>query len=122
MQNVCLECGEPLVGRIDKKFCSDQCRNTYNNRKKRDVNNYMRRVDGILKKNRRILDSLVPGDKHTVHKEMLTKQGFDFDYFTNIYTTKTGKVYYFCYEMGYLPLGNDFYAVVRRSEQKKNEK
>ena len=122
MQNTCLECGEPLVGRSDKKFCSDQCRNTYNNRKKRSENNYMRKVDGILKKNRRILDSLLPGDKHTVHKEMLLKQGFDFNFFTNIYTTKAGKVYYFCYEMGYLPLGRDFYTIVRRSEQKKDEK
>jgi predicted nucleic acid-binding Zn ribbon protein len=116
MQQKCLECKEPIVGRIDKKFCSDQCRNTYNNRSKRSVTNYMRRVDGILKKNRRILDGFVPEDKHTVHKDMLAKEGFNFDFITNIYTTKTGKVYYFCYEMGYLPLGNDFYAVVRRDE------
>jgi hypothetical protein len=25
-------------------------------------------------------------------------------------------VYYFCYEMGYLPIENDFYAIVRRHE------
>lgn len=116
MQQKCLECNETLVGRIDKKFCSDQCRNTFNNRSKRSVTNYMRRVDGILKKNRRILDGLVPQDKYTAHKDMLTKRGFNFEFFTNTYTTKTGKVYYFCYEMGYLPLDNNFYAVVRRSD------
>ena len=27
----CLECKDPVKGRIDKKFCSDYCRNAYNN-------------------------------------------------------------------------------------------
>ena len=26
----CLYCGEPLIGRVDKKFCCDSCRNSYN--------------------------------------------------------------------------------------------
>jgi len=114
MQKTCLECDEKIVGRIDKKFCSDQCRNAYNNKSKRKVTNFMRKVDGILHKNRRILDEFVPNDKHTVHKDMLMKKGFNFDYLTHTYTTKTGKVYYFCYEMGYLPIENEFYAIVRR--------
>ena len=32
----CLECGTVLKGRSDKKFCSDYCRNTYNNKVNRD--------------------------------------------------------------------------------------
>ncbi len=116
MTKTCPECGEPIVGRADKKFCSDLCRNAWNNKQRRSENNYIRRVNGILRKNRQILDELVPGDKHTVHKDMLTKRGFNFDYHTNIYTTKTGKVYYFCYELGYLPIENNFYALVRRSD------
>jgi len=44
----------------------------------------------------------------------MTQKGFDFDYFTSIYTTKTGNVYYFVYEEGYLPLDDDYYALVRR--------
>ena len=31
---VCLACGKPLKGRIDKKFCDDYCRNNYNNQQK----------------------------------------------------------------------------------------
>ena len=116
-QRSCPECGEPIVGRADKKFCSDMCRNAWNNKQNRNTTNYMRRVNAILRRNRQILSDLVPDEKHTVHKDMLTKQGFAFDYFTNTYTTKTGRVYYFCYEMGYLPIDNDFYAVVRRNEQ-----
>ena len=34
MEKRCLECNDVLHGRSDKKFCSDACRNTYNNKKK----------------------------------------------------------------------------------------
>ncbi|MFP4472192.1 MAG: DUF2116 family Zn-ribbon domain-containing protein [Bacteroidales bacterium] len=116
MEKSCPECGETIIGRADKKFCSDLCRNAWNNKQSRNKTNYMRKVNAILSKNRQILNDLVPHDKHTVHKDMLVKRGFNFEYCTNLYTTKTGKVYYFCYEMGYLPIENDFYAVVRREE------
>lgn len=116
MQKLCPECGEAIIGRADKKFCSDMCRNAWNNKQKRNVNNNFRNVHGILRKNWQILDELNPEDKHTVHKDMLVKRGFNFDYHTNIYTTKTGKVYYFCYELGYLPIENNFYALVRRKD------
>jgi hypothetical protein len=36
MNKVCLECGEKIVGREDKKFCSDGCRNAYNNKINKD--------------------------------------------------------------------------------------
>ena len=51
----CLECGEKIVGREDKKFCSDGCRNTYNNKINKDSTNYMRNVNNKLRKNYRIL-------------------------------------------------------------------
>ena len=28
---LCLEHETPLIGRVDKKFCNDMCRNSYNN-------------------------------------------------------------------------------------------
>lgn len=116
MKNVCLECGDPLVGRVDKKFCSDQCRNIYNNRLKQYSNNYIRRVNNILSKNRRILAKLNPSGKTTVHRNKLVEKGFNFSYFTNIYETKTGKQYYFVYEFAYLPLEKEYYALVMREE------
>jgi predicted nucleic acid-binding Zn ribbon protein len=116
MEKRCPECGESIIGRTDKKFCSDMCRNAWNNKQKRAENNYMRKVNGVLRKNRQILNDLVPDDKFTAHKDMLLKRGYNFDFYTNTYITKTGKVYYFCYEMGFLPLENDFYAIVRRKE------
>jgi len=41
-QRNCPECGEKIIGRADKKFCSDQCRNSYNNRLNSDASNTVR--------------------------------------------------------------------------------
>lgn len=116
MQRECLECGDTFEGRIDKKFCSDQCRNTYNNRLNSNSNNYVRKVNYILRKNLRILTKFNPNGKSKVTKAQLAREGFNFDYFTNIYQTKQGKTYYFCYEQGYLPLDDDWYALVIKQE------
>ncbi|MBL7762218.1 MAG: DUF2116 family Zn-ribbon domain-containing protein, partial [Chitinophagaceae bacterium] len=58
--SACLNCGKPLKGRSDKKFCDDSCRNNYNNQLKSIVNNQMRNINNVLGKNRRILESLLP--------------------------------------------------------------
>lgn len=113
----CLDCGEPIVGRADKKFCSDQCRNNYNNRLNSDTSAMVRNVNNILRRNRRILSELNPTDKVTVHKEKLANLGFNFNYFTHLYTTQKGSVYRFVYEYGYLPLDNDFYMLVIRDKK-----
>jgi hypothetical protein len=54
----CLECTEKIVGREDKKFCSDGCRNAYNNKINKDSNNYMRNTNNKLRKNYRVLSEL----------------------------------------------------------------
>lgn len=114
MNKNCLECGEKIVGREDKKFCSDGCRNAYNNKINKDSTNFMRNINNKLRKNYRILSELnVEGKSKTSRTKLLTK-GFDFEFFTNILQTKTGNTYYFLYDQGYLPLENDFYMLVKK--------
>ena len=64
----CLECNEKLVGRIDKKFCSDFCRNNYNNNINKDNTNLIRNTNHRLRKNWRILEALNPEEKCKVSK------------------------------------------------------
>jgi len=47
----CLECGEPIKGRSDKKFCGDYCRNVYNNKINTDSKNLIRNKNNRLRKN-----------------------------------------------------------------------
>lgn len=115
-QRKCLECDEPLRGRADQKFCSDACRNAYNNKKLSGSSNYIRKINRILKKNHSILEELNPTGKTTVFKSVLLKNGFNFSYFTHIYKTRNQKVYYFCYDQGFLVLDNNKYLLVRRED------
>ena len=110
----CLECGEAFVGRADKKFCSDYCRNAHNNKINKDSKNLIRNTNNKLRKNWRILEELNPQKKGTTSKNKLDSKGFDFSLFTSIYTTKTGDVYYFCYNQGYRILENDMYMLVKK--------
>lgn len=114
MLKSCLECGEKIVGREDKKFCSDGCRNAYNNKINKDSTNFMRNINNKLRKNYRILSELnVEGKSKTTRTKLLSK-GFDFEFFTNILNTKSGNTYHFLYDQGYLPLENDIFMLVKK--------
>jgi predicted nucleic acid-binding Zn ribbon protein len=110
----CLECSEKIVGREDKKFCSDNCRNAYNNKINKDINNFMRNVNNKLRKNYRILSELNTEGKSKATRDKMINKGFDFDFFTNILQTKTGNTYYFLYDQGYRSLENDYFMLVKK--------
>ncbi|MEZ5033026.1 MAG: hypothetical protein R2787_16670 [Saprospiraceae bacterium] len=112
----CLECGDVIHGRNDKRFCCDQCRSAWHNKQNSDATNFVRNINNTLRKNRRILAELNPNGKAKVRREDLLDRGFKFSYFTNIYTTKGGNTYYFCYEQGYISLPDDWVALVIRQK------
>jgi hypothetical protein len=116
----CLACDKPVKGRTDKKFCDDYCRNSYNNQLKAAKNNLVRNINNALGKNRRILESFFnqKDEIAKTHKDKLINKGFQFKYFTHTYTNKKGNVYFFCYDLGYMPLENDWYLLVKRNEEK----
>ncbi|CAM4065354.1 DUF2116 domain-containing protein [Flavobacterium branchiophilum] len=114
MNKQCPECGEKIIGREDKKFCSDSCRNAFNNKINKDTTNYMRNINNKLRKNYRILVESNPEGKTKISKSKLLNLGFDFDYFTTILNTKTGNSYRFVYDQGYLILENDYIMLVKK--------
>ena len=117
--NTCLYCSEELKGRADKKFCDSSCRNSFNNEKNSDANKTMRNINRRLRNNRNILADLLPENEEMkkVHREVLRKKSFAFQYLTHIYTTKKGKDYIFVYDMGYLDLGEDWFLIVKREKE-----
>ena len=115
-EKVCLECGDKIMGRVDKKFCSDACRISYNNKLNSDETNDIRNINNILRKNRRILLELNPEGKNRVSRDKLKAKGFDFQYHTSTYTTKEGAQYFYCYEQGYLPIEKDFFLLVVKKD------
>ena len=110
----CLECYEQLRGRADQKFCSDQCRSAFNNRLYGESHNVINAVNRILRKNYVILSSLTAEGKTSTSKSELMKKGYRFEYFTCTSTTKSSRVYYFCYDHGYKENENNKVTLMRR--------
>ncbi|WP_405563597.1 hypothetical protein [Polaribacter sp. Asnod6-C07] len=115
MENkLCLECQTPVKGRIDKKFCSDYCRNSYNNKVNKDSKNLIRNINNRLRKNHKILSELNVSGKTKVTRTKLYNNGFDFNFFTSIYKTKTGNTYFYIYDQGYLTLENELFLLIKK--------
>ena len=98
-EKLCLCCKKRIVGRSDKKFCSDECRTLYNNRRYRSENREMLKIDHILKKNRSILSKLYYKGKTRSSILELISLGFNFDFITSVKPgIENGSPGFGCYE------------------------
>ena len=102
----CPECGKLLRGLLDKKFCDAYCRNTFNNKFKREDEQYIKDINRILRKNRRILKTLCPQGKASVRKDVLEVLGYDFRYHSATYRSPK-LLYYICYDYGFSPISDN---------------
>ncbi|MET3732740.1 hypothetical protein [Moheibacter stercoris] len=110
----CLECGDKIIGRSDKKFCNDGCRNTYNNKLNRDSSALMKTIHKKLRNNYKILADLKFVDgKIKIKQDKITSEGFDYDYFTQVKSYKNGAEYRFLYDIGYKILDDGNLLVVK---------
>jgi len=102
ISQTCQHCQHELKGRSDKKFCNDNCRNAFHNETYKQQNNTMRNITNILRRNRRIIRTLLK-DKifKKVHKKDLLNNGFQKAYHTQVLVNKTGERIYYCFEYGY---------------------
>jgi len=115
MDRTCMECGAPLVGRADKKFCDDQCRTSYHNRIYREDSEFIRNVQSILKRNRKILADYHTHDGITIPVNELKLNGYNFDFYTNTWTPMSGSTYFFCYDYGFARISGDTCVVIKRT-------
>lgn len=110
-----MECGQKILGRSDKKFCNDGCRNSYNNKHNKDSSNLMRNINNKLRKNYRILfdQKFIDGKAKTTRNKLISA-GFNFDYFTSLIIYKNGAEYRFLYDIGYKLLEDDWILLVKK--------
>lgn len=105
----CLWCGAALRGRSDKKFCSVNCRNTYNNKKADSITRLVKITNHALRKNRNILAELYQSSltENIVSKEILQYKGFQFRYHTETIKEKDRPPLYVLYDFSYQVLGKN---------------
>lgn len=106
-----------LVGRADKKYCSDYCRNLFNNTINSNTNNLMRNINNILRRNRRILLEFNENINAIRSRKNLLEYGFNFNYFTHKLKNNKGEELYYCYDLGYIPKGNEEFKIIRSIEE-----
>lgn len=115
-KSVCLFCDKELKsGRIDKKFCDEGCRNQYHNDQKITEHAEIKKINGLLRNNRKVLKALL-NDKPfvLVNHESLLKKGFEFDYLTHsVISQHRSNKYIFCYNYGYHEYEKHKYKVVK---------
>lgn len=101
MKKRCGVCGEQFRGRSDKKFCSAYCRSAYHNRIYAREDREMRRINNILRRNRRLLRNHLSPGQPRISLLQLVKKGFRPDYCTGIIPMDNERIYYRCYEIVY---------------------
>jgi predicted nucleic acid-binding Zn ribbon protein len=110
----CPECGKEIVGRADKMFCSDSCRNNHNNTINKDSTNLMRNTNNALRRNYKLLCDLNVKNLTKIPKKTLLKKKFDFEVYTSVLNSKTGNMYFFVYDQGYQELDNDIFLLIKK--------
>jgi predicted nucleic acid-binding Zn ribbon protein len=100
----CIKCGAQVIGRSDKKFCSDECKTTFNNNKYRERYKMVISINKILRKNYSILYDLYIHNKLKIKENDLLRLGFDYNYYTSIYLEENNSkhLWYECYDISYL--------------------
>jgi hypothetical protein len=110
-ENSCRECGKTfLIGRADRRFCNDSCRNAFNRKKK--VADQVQAYDNLpdifkaIKKNYEILKNLggkmeEDGDTKFIPRDQLLSSGINLKFCTSIYQDKFGQLWHCLFERGY---------------------
>lgn len=116
MSRNCLDCGEALSGRRDKKFCDYHCRNNYHNRQQEDLSAIKRKVHRLLQRNHRILTAFqARGIDYISHRELLMA-GFDFRFCTAVESAGSGPARYCLYDLAYYRVASGQYALQQMRE------
>jgi hypothetical protein len=121
MEKLCLECGKPLgAGRSDRRFCNEACKTKFHNNQKIFEYAEIKKIENILKRNRRVLKRLLGDEREkVVSYEKLLKLGFEFGYYTHHRKSAVKKYEYtYCFDYGYRIADDASYKIVKAYERK----
>ena len=100
----CPVCGDEIIGRADKKYCSAKCKSAHQYEMRLTKESFYLEVDKQLKLNRKLLKRYNLSGYTTLRKEVLLNGGFNPRYFTHYWKNSKNQVYLFCYDYGFLEL------------------
>lgn len=78
---------------------------------------FLKTIPKIILNNYQILKRLRNKKLTKVKRTQLEQLKFNFKYITSTYITKAGDIYYFCFDLGYLHIQNDWVLLVEQESQ-----
>jgi len=100
----CIYCNKPLSGRSDKIYCNQYCKSAQQYEKKKTNESQYLLIDRQLKKNRVLLKQYNKAGKTIIRQSVLLDNGFNPKFYTHRWKSSKGKIYFFCYEFGFMPI------------------
>jgi hypothetical protein len=117
MKKLCQACHQQFIGRSDKSFCSIECKNGFNNQRRKETQNVVKEIDGYLHRNREILATLMPSQKKEMFdKLILTRAGFKWEFCTGIYINREGKTYHIVYDYAWMPFSDQQILIIKKGK------
>jgi hypothetical protein len=117
MKKECGVCKKEFIGRSDKKYCSLDCKNKFNNQLRSTQSNIIAQIDIILHRNHHILTVLFGGGKTKkikIQKLVLLRAGFDFTHYTGTYTNNKNKRYNYVYDFAWMEFSTQEVLIVKK--------
>lgn len=109
----CLQCGDRIVyGRSDKKFCSDSCKNRYNNQRHHYIRSVRLRILGTLDRNYSILEKLLQLGIHSITLGDLAQMGYNKEFVTSWHKVR-GHDEFRCFDIKYCCSGSRIFQLER---------
>lgn len=96
----CLQCGAPIHGRPDKKFCDAVCRNAYHNREAGTQRRYRNFVLESMEVNYAILKETLSEGRRGIALDEAAGRGFNPDVITG-FNRKYRKIDYYVFDIAY---------------------
>ncbi len=114
----CMECDAKIKGRVDKRFCDDNCRSAFHNKHNRNQMLITREINAVLRRNRQILKDIFETNQSDtiVSKQHLEKKGFLFDFLTHSNEKPNNPTTKYCYEFGYLELKEGQFKIYKTQD------
>lgn len=112
----CLNCGLPVFGRTDKKYCDDHCRNEFHNGQAATNARITRSAHRNLRRNYEILSGVLEAGVCEVAKDELLVYGFNSRSMTEMELREDGTMLYGVYDIHYFEKANRMIELYRKSE------
>ena len=101
-ESSCLNCGGPVYGRTDRKYCSVECKNRYNYVRRSSMLRIKNRTLSSIAKNYLILSGMLEKGLKSAYVADLIEEGFKPGCVTGVRKDRHHSLELRCYDISYL--------------------